>query len=77
MKTCLGRTSDGHRGGVVVTYDIIQVYKMLVLSCGISLEGNCEDPKVREILFIHIFIQCMGRNSHPGNYDQAVPWDFI
>ncbi|KAE8300121.1 DNA polymerase theta [Larimichthys crocea] len=46
VKTCLNRTSDVHRGGVVVTYDIIQVYKTLVQSCGISLEGNCEDPKV-------------------------------
>ncbi|XP_044047593.1 DNA polymerase theta isoform X3 [Siniperca chuatsi] len=46
VKTCLSRPLAGHRGGVVVTYDIIQVYKMLVLSCGFSLEGNCEDPKV-------------------------------
>ncbi|XP_034713616.1 DNA polymerase theta isoform X2 [Etheostoma cragini] len=46
VKTCLSRPAAGHRGGVVVTYDIIQVYKMLVLSCSISLEGNCEDPKV-------------------------------
>nr|XP_033479931.1 DNA polymerase theta [Epinephelus lanceolatus] len=45
VKACLSRLA-GHRGGVVVTYDIIQVYKTLVLSCGISLEGNCEDPKV-------------------------------
>ncbi|XP_059194228.1 DNA polymerase theta [Centropristis striata] len=46
VKTCLSRSPAGHRGGVVVTYDIIQAYKTLVLSCGISLEGNCEDPKV-------------------------------
>ncbi|XP_076583956.1 DNA polymerase theta [Chaetodon auriga] len=46
VKTCLSQPVAGHRGGVVVTYDIIQVYKMLVQSCGISLEGNCEDPKV-------------------------------
>uniref|UniRef100_A0A8D0DFQ0 DNA polymerase theta n=1 Tax=Sander lucioperca TaxID=283035 RepID=A0A8D0DFQ0_SANLU len=46
VKTCLSRPPAGHRGGVVVTYDIIQVYKMLVQSCSISLEGNCEDPKV-------------------------------
>ncbi|KAA8594854.1 DNA polymerase theta isoform X1 [Etheostoma spectabile] len=46
VKTCLSGPAAGHRGGVVVTYDIIQVYKMLVLSCSISLEGNCEDPKV-------------------------------
>nr|XP_046269231.1 DNA polymerase theta [Scatophagus argus] len=45
VKTCLSQSSGGHRG-VVVTYDIIQVYKTLVLSCGISLEGSGEDPKV-------------------------------
>ncbi|XP_074546756.1 DNA polymerase theta [Halichoeres trimaculatus] len=46
VKECLSRPSAGCRGGVVVMYDIIQVYKRLVLSCGVSLEGNCEDPKV-------------------------------
>ncbi|KAM7419182.1 hypothetical protein PAMA_016346 [Pampus argenteus] len=46
VKACLSRPSAGHGGGVVVVYDIIQVYKRLVLSCGISLEGKCEDPKV-------------------------------
>uniref|UniRef100_A0A3Q3KVV4 DNA-directed DNA polymerase n=1 Tax=Mastacembelus armatus TaxID=205130 RepID=A0A3Q3KVV4_9TELE len=46
VKTCLSKPSANRRGDVVVTYDIIQVYKTLVLSCGISLEGNCEDPKV-------------------------------
>ncbi|XP_074486262.1 DNA polymerase theta isoform X1 [Sebastes fasciatus] len=46
VKTCLSGPPAGQGGGVVVTYDIIQVYKTLVLSCGISLEGNCEDPKV-------------------------------
>ncbi|XP_070840346.1 DNA polymerase theta [Chaetodon trifascialis] len=46
VKTYLSQPVAGHRGGVVVTYDVVQVYKMLVQSCGISLEGNCEDPKV-------------------------------
>ncbi|KAI3353239.1 hypothetical protein L3Q82_019782, partial [Scortum barcoo] len=46
VRTCLSGPSACHRGGVVAAYDIIQVYKTLVLSCGISLEGNCEDPKV-------------------------------
>eukprot|EP00064_Thunnus_orientalis_P007166 superscaffoldBa00000781_g7185 len=46
VKACLSRPSAGHGRGVVVMYDIIQVYKSLVQSCGISLEGNCEDPKV-------------------------------
>lgn len=45
VKTCLGRPAAG-RESVVVTYDIIRVYKTLVLSCGIGLEGNYEDPKV-------------------------------
>ncbi|XP_008276657.1 DNA polymerase theta [Stegastes partitus] len=46
VKSCLSRQSAEHEVRVVVTYDIIQVYKTLVLSCGISLEGDCEDPKV-------------------------------
>ncbi|KAG7238374.1 hypothetical protein INR49_030881 [Caranx melampygus] len=46
VKACLSRPLAGLKGAVIVTYDIIQVYKTLVLSCGISLEGNCEDPKV-------------------------------
>ncbi|XP_047434513.1 DNA polymerase theta [Mugil cephalus] len=46
VRTCLGRQSSGHEAPVVVVYDVIQVYKTLVLSCSISLEGNCEDPKV-------------------------------
>ncbi|XP_069022863.1 DNA polymerase theta [Embiotoca jacksoni] len=46
VKACLSRQSAAHKENVVVVYDIIQVYKRLVLSCGISLEGNCEDSKV-------------------------------
>ncbi|XP_061687018.1 DNA polymerase theta isoform X2 [Syngnathoides biaculeatus] len=42
VKACL----SGPSAGTVVTHDLIQVYKKLLLSCGISLEGNCEDPKV-------------------------------
>lgn len=64
MKTCMSRPSAGHRGAVVATYDIIQVYKTLVLSCGISLEGNCEDPKVREITLIFIRICIQYINPH-------------
>ncbi|XP_031727746.1 DNA polymerase theta isoform X1 [Anarrhichthys ocellatus] len=45
-KNCLTRPAAAHRGGVVIAYDIIEVYKRLVLSCGVGLEGNCEDPKV-------------------------------
>ncbi|KAK0148333.1 DNA polymerase theta [Merluccius polli] len=46
VKSCLNRPLVGPGAGVVVTYDIIHVYKTLVLSCGVSLEGSCEDPKV-------------------------------
>ncbi|KAM6940638.1 DNA polymerase theta [Xenentodon cancila] len=44
VKAHLQGQSAGHQD--VEAYDIITVYKTLVLSCGISLEGNCEDPKV-------------------------------
>ena len=54
VKAGLSRTPTAPTGGVVVTWDIIQVYKTLVMSCGISLEGNCEDPKVREIMLYGI-----------------------
>lgn len=76
LKSCLSRSSVGHRGGVVVTYDIIQVYKMLVLSCGISLEGRCEDPKVRQIIFIHVHIKHTA-DSNPGSHEQAVTFNSI
>ncbi|XP_037530280.1 DNA polymerase theta [Nematolebias whitei] len=46
VKVCLSHQSAGDKGRVVVTYDIIKVYKTFVLSCGISLEGTCEDLKV-------------------------------
>ncbi|KAM8880408.1 DNA polymerase theta isoform 2-T2 [Spinachia spinachia] len=47
VKTCLTAPAAGaHRESVVVAYDIIEVYKRLVLSCGVSLEGTSEDPKV-------------------------------
>uniref|UniRef100_A0A087YNZ5 DNA polymerase theta n=1 Tax=Poecilia formosa TaxID=48698 RepID=A0A087YNZ5_POEFO len=41
VKVCLSG-----QGRVAVVNNIIKVYKRLVQSCGISLEGNCEDPKV-------------------------------
>uniref|UniRef100_A0A8K9XCJ8 DNA polymerase theta n=1 Tax=Oncorhynchus mykiss TaxID=8022 RepID=A0A8K9XCJ8_ONCMY len=46
MRACLSKSLADGAGGVVMTYDIIQVYKTLVLSYGISLEGPCEDMKV-------------------------------
>lgn len=54
VKTCLAQPSADHRDRVLITYDIIQAYKVLVLSCGISLEGSCEDPKVGEIILMHM-----------------------
>jgi len=56
VKVCLSRQSAGQEVRVVVAYDIIKVYKTLVLSCGISLEGRCEDPKVRKLN--HMCTQC-------------------
>lgn len=40
-----GSTSGA--AGVTVAYDYIQVYKTLVLACGLSVKGVFEDPKVR------------------------------
>ncbi|XP_054459580.1 DNA polymerase theta isoform X2 [Anoplopoma fimbria] len=60
-KTCLMGPAGARREGVVVVYDIIEVYKRLVLSCGISLEGNCEDPKVACWL------------SDPGSEERTLP----
>lgn len=45
-KTCLTAPAAAHGASVVVAYDIIEVYKSLVLSCGVSLGGSSEDPKV-------------------------------
>ncbi|KAF7666225.1 hypothetical protein LDENG_00114630 [Lucifuga dentata] len=45
-KACLSRPVVSQEGGVVVMYDIIKVYKTLVLSCDIGLERKCEDLKV-------------------------------
>ncbi|XP_055481039.1 DNA polymerase theta [Psammomys obesus] len=44
LQSCLQEKSDSERS--VVAYDFIQSYKILLLSCGISLEPNYEDPKV-------------------------------
>ncbi|CAH6792318.1 DNA polymerase theta [Phodopus roborovskii] len=44
LQSCLQKKSDKERA--VVTYDFIQSYKVLLLSCGVSLEPSYEDPKV-------------------------------
>ncbi|EPQ13387.1 DNA polymerase theta [Myotis brandtii] len=43
LKSCFPRESDKERS--VIIYDFIQTYKILLLSCGISLEQSYEDPK--------------------------------
>ncbi|XP_057620428.1 DNA polymerase theta isoform X2 [Chionomys nivalis] len=44
LRSCLQNKCDKER--TVVTYDFIQSYKVLLLSCGVSLEPSYEDPKV-------------------------------
>ncbi|XP_076724398.2 DNA polymerase theta isoform X3 [Callospermophilus lateralis] len=44
LQSCLQKESDKERS--VVIYDFIQIYKILLRSCGISLEQSFEDPKV-------------------------------
>uniref|UniRef100_A0A8C2M1Q2 DNA polymerase theta n=1 Tax=Cricetulus griseus TaxID=10029 RepID=A0A8C2M1Q2_CRIGR len=44
LQSCLQKKSDKEQ--TVVTYDFIQSYKILLLSCGVSLEPSYEDPKV-------------------------------
>uniref|UniRef100_A0A2K5CWA9 DNA-directed DNA polymerase n=1 Tax=Aotus nancymaae TaxID=37293 RepID=A0A2K5CWA9_AOTNA len=44
LQSCLQKESDEERS--IVIYDFIQSYKILLLSCGISLEQSYEDPKV-------------------------------
>ncbi|XP_045707980.1 DNA polymerase theta isoform X2 [Phyllostomus hastatus] len=44
LQSCFPKESDKER--TVIIYDFIQSYKILLLSCGISLEQSYEDPKV-------------------------------
>ncbi|KAK2501480.1 hypothetical protein MC885_000080, partial [Smutsia gigantea] len=44
LQSCLQKESDKERS--VIIYDFIQSYKILLLSCGVSLEQSYEDPKV-------------------------------
>ncbi|XP_077922636.1 DNA polymerase theta [Halichoerus grypus] len=44
LLSCFQEESDKERS--VIIYDFIQSYKILLLSCGISLEQSYEDPKV-------------------------------
>ncbi|XP_036907433.1 DNA polymerase theta isoform X2 [Sturnira hondurensis] len=44
LQSCFPKEPDKER--TVIIYDFIQSYKILLLSCGISLEQSYEDPKV-------------------------------
>ncbi|XP_055965104.1 DNA polymerase theta [Sorex fumeus] len=44
LQSCFQKASDKERS--VIIYDFIQSYKILLQSCGISLEQSYEDPKV-------------------------------
>ncbi|XP_019508447.1 PREDICTED: DNA polymerase theta isoform X2 [Hipposideros armiger] len=44
LQSCFPKEPDKERS--VIIYDFIQSYKILLLSCGISLEQSYEDPKV-------------------------------
>ncbi|XP_029424085.1 DNA polymerase theta isoform X2 [Nannospalax galili] len=44
LQSCLQKKSDKEQSAVI--YDFIQSYKILLLSCGVSLEQSYEDPKV-------------------------------
>ncbi|XP_037381368.1 DNA polymerase theta isoform X2 [Talpa occidentalis] len=44
LQSCFQKESD--KESSVIIYDFIQNYKILLLSCGISLEQSYEDPKV-------------------------------
>ncbi|KAJ8342804.1 hypothetical protein SKAU_G00327320 [Synaphobranchus kaupii] len=46
VQACLRGCSLSSAEGAVITYDLIQLYKTLLLACGLSLEGNFQDPKV-------------------------------
>ncbi|KAM9450755.1 DNA polymerase theta isoform 2-T2 [Clarias gariepinus] len=45
IQACVTRSTSGAEG-VTVAYDFIQMYKTLVLACGLSIKGVFEDPKV-------------------------------
>ncbi|XP_060054263.1 DNA polymerase theta [Erinaceus europaeus] len=44
LQSCFQKTADKECS--VIIYDFIECYKLLLLSCGISLEQSYEDPKV-------------------------------
>lgn len=50
VQACLKRSNQ--TDGTIITYNFIALYKTLLLACGLSIEGNFEDPKVRETLIL-------------------------
>ncbi|XP_036379268.1 DNA polymerase theta [Megalops cyprinoides] len=46
VQACLKRTDPSQAEAAIIAYDLIQLYKVLLLACGLSLEGSFEDPKV-------------------------------
>ncbi|XP_048084046.1 DNA polymerase theta isoform X3 [Alosa alosa] len=46
IQSCLEKKVLSDDGGVTIAYDLLQVYKTLLLACGVSLGGVFEDPKV-------------------------------
>ncbi|KAL7853880.1 hypothetical protein AOLI_G00207240 [Acnodon oligacanthus] len=45
IQACLSRSSSG-ANRVMAAYDFIQLYKTLLLACGLAIKGSFEDPKV-------------------------------
>uniref|UniRef100_A0A3B4C9X6 DNA polymerase theta n=1 Tax=Pygocentrus nattereri TaxID=42514 RepID=A0A3B4C9X6_PYGNA len=45
IQVCLSRSSSG-ADRVMAAYDFIQLYKTLLLACGLAIKGTFEDPKV-------------------------------
>ncbi|KAG7483905.1 hypothetical protein MATL_G00043240 [Megalops atlanticus] len=46
VQVCLKRSDPSQAEGAIIAYNLIQLYKVLLLACGLSLEGSFEDPKV-------------------------------
>ncbi|KAI4579165.1 hypothetical protein MJG53_001038 [Ovis ammon polii x Ovis aries] len=61
LQSCFQKESDKERS--VIIYDFIQSYKILLLSCGISLEQSYEDPKV---LFLELKLPPNGEGKNQG-----------
>ncbi|CAK7310139.1 DNA polymerase theta [Vulpes lagopus] len=70
LKSCFQEESDKKRS--IIIYDFIQSYKILLLSCGISLEQSYEDPKFLRAGCAFtpsgmIIVSCLGNNHFQPN----------